>query len=193
MQEQVERTLVDRGARPRSPSSAQKIPAPSASDLATTVSGMARVLSGIQPTGDKHLGNLLGRDPPLGRGPGRRRRPLLRRRPPRHDRPLRPGGAREPGPAAPRRVLLAAGLDPQRCTLFVQSHVPAHTELTWILNCVATFGELRRMTQFKEKSAGQESVPRRPLRLPGAHGRRHPRSTTPSGSPSATTSASTSS
>ena len=40
-------------------------------------------------------------------------------------------------------LLLAAGLDPERCTLFVQSHVPQHTELTWILNCVATFGELR--------------------------------------------------
>jgi tryptophanyl-tRNA synthetase len=55
-------------------------------------------------------------------------------------------------------VLLAAGLDPERCILFVQSHVGAHTELTWILNCVATFGELRRMTQFKEKGKGQESV-----------------------------------
>ncbi|HEX6310369.1 MAG TPA: tryptophan--tRNA ligase, partial [Acidimicrobiia bacterium] len=55
-------------------------------------------------------------------------------------------------------LLLAAGLDPERCTLFVQSHVPAHAELTWILNCVATFGELRRMTQFKEKSGGHESV-----------------------------------
>ena len=55
-------------------------------------------------------------------------------------------------------LLLAAGLDPERCTLFVQSHVREHTELTWILNCVATFGELRRMTQFKEKSEGQESV-----------------------------------
>ncbi len=55
-------------------------------------------------------------------------------------------------------LLLAAGLDPARCTLFVQSHVPAVTELTWILNCVATVGELRRMTQFKEKGEGQESV-----------------------------------
>ena len=55
-------------------------------------------------------------------------------------------------------LLLAAGLDPERCTLFVQSHVHQHTELTWILNCIATFGELRRMTQFKEKSEGQESV-----------------------------------
>jgi len=55
-------------------------------------------------------------------------------------------------------LLFAAGLDPQRCILFVQSHVPVVTELTWILNCVATIGELGRMTQFKEKGKGQESV-----------------------------------
>jgi tryptophanyl-tRNA synthetase len=55
-------------------------------------------------------------------------------------------------------LLLAAGLDPERCTLFVQSHVPLVTELTWILNGVATVGELRRMTQFKDKGQGQESV-----------------------------------
>jgi tryptophanyl-tRNA synthetase len=55
-------------------------------------------------------------------------------------------------------LLLAAGLDPERCILFAQSHVRAHTELTWILNCTATWGELRRMTQFKDKGQGQESV-----------------------------------
>jgi tryptophanyl-tRNA synthetase len=55
-------------------------------------------------------------------------------------------------------LLLAAGLEPARCTLFVQSHVATVTELTWILNGVATFGELQRMTQFKEKGAGRESV-----------------------------------
>ena len=55
-------------------------------------------------------------------------------------------------------LLLASGLDPGRCILFVQSHVPLVAELTWILNCVATVGELRRMTQFKEKGQGQESV-----------------------------------
>jgi tryptophanyl-tRNA synthetase len=49
-------------------------------------------------------------------------------------------------------------LDPKSCTLFVQSHVPEHTELCWLLECTATFGELRRMTQFKDKSGGQESV-----------------------------------
>ena len=47
---------------------------------------------------------------------------------------------------------MAAGLDPAKCTIFVQSHVPEHTELTWLLTCVAPLGELTRMTQFKEKS-----------------------------------------
>ena len=118
---------------------------------------MARVLSGIQPSGEMHLGNYLGAV--------------------RHwvaaqdvDDALYcvvdlhamtvPYEAAELAERTRRTaaLLLAAGLDPQRCTLFAQSHVPAHTELTWILNCVATVGELRRMTQFREKSDGQESV-----------------------------------
>jgi tryptophanyl-tRNA synthetase len=54
-------------------------------------------------------------------------------------------------------ILLASGLDPEVCTLFVQSHVPEHTELAWLFNHLATFGELRRMTQFKAKAeAGGE-------------------------------------
>jgi tryptophanyl-tRNA synthetase len=68
-------------------------------------------------------------------------------------------------PAAVRAVtveqatlLLAAGLDPDRCTVFVQSHVPAHAELLWLLEATAHDGELRRMIQYKEKSAKQESV-----------------------------------
>jgi len=118
---------------------------------------MARVLSGIQPTGDKHLGNLLG---------------AIRHWVATQDAddcfycvvdlhamtiPYEAAALAE----ATRRtatVLLAAGLDPKRCTLFVQSHVPQHTELTWILNCVANVGELNRMTQFKEKSEGRDSV-----------------------------------
>jgi tryptophanyl-tRNA synthetase len=48
---------------------------------------------------------------------------------------------------------MAAGLDPAKCTIFIQSHVPEHTELTWLLTCVAPLGELYRMTQFKEKAA----------------------------------------
>ena len=61
--------------------------------------------------------------------------------------------------ALPQRVWdaaldnMAAGLDPAKCTIFIQSHVPEHTELCWLLTCVAPLGELYRMTQFKEKSA----------------------------------------
>ncbi|GAA0328394.1 tryptophan--tRNA ligase [Streptomyces turgidiscabies] len=51
--------------------------------------------------------------------------------------------------------LLAAGLDPDRCTLFIQSHVPEHAQLAWIMNCLTGFGEASRMTQFKDKSAKQ--------------------------------------
>ena len=69
-------------------------------------------------------------------------------------------------PAALRRNTLAkaaevvaCGVDPDRSVLFVQSHVPAHSELAWVFNCVARMGELRRMIQFKEKSKGEsESV-----------------------------------
>jgi tryptophanyl-tRNA synthetase len=120
-----------------------------------------RVFSGIQPTGEVHLGNYLG---------------AVRHWVAAADAADAPDQAiycvvdlhamtlpYDPGELAERTrrtvtFLLAAGLDPDRCTLFVQSHVAAHTELTWVLNCVATYGELQRMTQFKEKSAGQESV-----------------------------------
>jgi tryptophanyl-tRNA synthetase len=53
--------------------------------------------------------------------------------------------------------LLAAGLDPQRCALFVQSHVPEHAQLAWVMSCLTGFGEASRMTQFKDKSAKQGS------------------------------------
>jgi tryptophanyl-tRNA synthetase len=47
---------------------------------------------------------------------------------------------------------IACGIDPEKCTLFIQSHVPEHAQLAWVLNCYAMFGELSRMTQFKDKS-----------------------------------------
>ncbi len=53
-------------------------------------------------------------------------------------------------------VYLACGIDPNKATLFVQSHVPAHAELSWVLGCYTMFGELSRMTQFKEKSRKYE-------------------------------------
>ena len=50
-------------------------------------------------------------------------------------------------------LFIACGIDPEKCILFVQSHVPAHCELTWVLNTITYPGELSRMTQFKDKSA----------------------------------------
>jgi len=56
------------------------------------------------------------------------------------------------------RIYVAAGIDPEVATIFVQSHVPAHTELGWLMECSSYVGELGRMTQFKDKSAKQEVV-----------------------------------
>ena len=62
--------------------------------------------------------------------------------------------------------LLAAGLDPDKCVLFVQSKVPEHTELAWIFNTLTPLGELERQTQFKEKASREESVPAGLLNYP---------------------------
>lgn len=62
--------------------------------------------------------------------------------------------------------LLAAGVDPSKCSVFVQSAVPEHTELAWIFNTVTPLGELERQTQFKDKSSRQESVPAGLLNYP---------------------------
>lgn len=56
------------------------------------------------------------------------------------------------------RLFVACGIDPKKAAVFVQSHVPAHAELSWLLECSSYFGELRRMTQFKDKSAKNEVV-----------------------------------
>ncbi|WP_243385719.1 tryptophan--tRNA ligase [Bacillus kexueae] len=55
-------------------------------------------------------------------------------------------------------LYIAAGIDPEKSTIFVQSEVPAHAQAGWILQCVSYIGELERMTQFKDKSAGKEAV-----------------------------------
>jgi tryptophanyl-tRNA synthetase len=118
---------------------------------------MARVFSGIQPTGSVHLGNLLG---------------ALRNwvedqhtadcifcvvdlhalTVPQDPRQLRATSLEL------ATLLLAVGIDPDRSTLFVQGHVPEHTGLSWLLECTASYGELRRMTQFKDKSESAEFV-----------------------------------
>jgi len=118
---------------------------------------MTRVFSGIQPTGQKHLGNYIGAirhyvtDQSLGEA---------------FYCIVDLHSISVPYDAATlaentldtAATLLGAGLEPDRCTLFVQSHVPQHSEGAWLLGSVGTFGELQRMTQFKDKSEGRESV-----------------------------------
>jgi len=122
---------------------------------------MPRVFSGIQPTGEIHLGNYLGAVQHWVAAQEQSTAPdqTLYCVVDLHGLTL-PWDSSTYAESTRRTamLLLAAGLDPERCTLFVQSHVHQHTDLTWLLNCIATFGELRRMTQFKEKSEGQESV-----------------------------------
>ncbi|MDM8520796.1 tryptophan--tRNA ligase [Anaerolineales bacterium HSG6] len=55
-------------------------------------------------------------------------------------------------------IYLACGLDLEHCAIFIQSHIPAHSELTWLLNCITPLGWLERMTQYKDKSAKQDSI-----------------------------------
>jgi len=111
-----------------------------------------RIFSGIQPTGRKHLGNYIGaiRGYVEGQDRGEAIYCIV-------DLHALTVG---PDPTELRRslydttaILLAAGLDPSRCVLFRQSDVREHTELCWLLATVASYGELLRMTQFKEKSA----------------------------------------
>ena len=118
---------------------------------------MTRVLSGIQPSGDLHLGNYLGaiRNWARIQHTADAFHPVV-------DLhavtvPQEPG---ELGRATLRmsQMLMAAGLDPEVCTIFVQSHVREHTECAWLLECTVSFGELSRMTQFKDKSGQQQFI-----------------------------------
>ncbi|MCB0077325.1 MAG: tryptophan--tRNA ligase [Anaerolineales bacterium] len=116
-----------------------------------------RVLSGIQPTGNIHIGNYLGAIRNWVAGQATKinffcivdlhaltvpRDPALLRQQTR----------------SMAALLFACGIDPAQSILFVQSHVRAHAETTWLLNTVTPLGWLQRMTQFKDKSAKQESV-----------------------------------
>ena len=70
-------------------------------------------------------------------------------------------------------LYMAIGLDPEKSIIFVQSHVPEHSELNWILSTITPVGELERMTQFKDKSKKQKECLGRTAELSGADGRRH--------------------
>jgi len=130
------------------------------------VISMPRIFSGIQPSGELHIGNLLGAvqnwvtlqsqyecfycvvDLHAITGGG-------------YDPALLSRRTREMAVG-----LIGAGIDPSRVTLFVQSHVPEHAALMWLLNAVAPLGELERMTQFKDKSQDMESIPAGLLNYP---------------------------
>jgi tryptophanyl-tRNA synthetase len=114
-----------------------------------------RTFSGIQPTGAKHLGNYIGaiRQYVATQDDGFFCIVDLHSITVEYD----PADLRE-STLSLAALLFAAGLDPDRCTVFVQSHVPAHAEGAWLLGSVTSFGELRRMTQFKEKAERQEFV-----------------------------------
>jgi tryptophanyl-tRNA synthetase len=116
---------------------------------------VTRVLSCIQPTGDVHLGNYLGalRNWVSGQ----------------HEADVFHGivdlhaltitdtpGTLGEATVRMAAMLFAVGLDPDVATVFVQSHVPEHTQLGWVMECTVSFGELSRMTQFKDKSAKRE-------------------------------------
>src|SRR6476469_9890379 len=116
-----------------------------------------RVFSGIQPTGAKHIGNYIGamRQYVTTQDEGDAffcvvdLHSITSDYDPKdlHDRTLDLAA-----------LLYAVGLDPDKCTLFLQSHVTGHAEAAWLLSAVTGFGQLGRMTQFKEKGEGKDFV-----------------------------------
>jgi tryptophanyl-tRNA synthetase len=118
---------------------------------------MKRVLSGIQPSGQLTIGNYIGA--------------LQKFVKLQHDnhcffmivdlhaitQPQEPEALREQSESV-SALYLAAGIDPNKASIFLQSHIPAHAELGWLLTTLTYMGELERMTQFKDKSSGKESI-----------------------------------
>src|SRR5690554_970881 len=130
-----------------------------ASEPVSNSAARPRVFSGVQPTGVLHLGNYLGAIRQWVKVQAERENifcivDLHALTIPEEVDPkvLR---ARSRSLAA---LFLAAGIDPEQSVIFVQSHVPEHTELTWLLNCATPLGWLYRMTQFKSKSEERDSV-----------------------------------
>jgi tryptophanyl-tRNA synthetase len=117
-----------------------------------------RIFSGIQPTGRKHLGNYIGAITQYVAGQDRGD-PAIYCIVDLHavTVPYDPGELRE-RVYDTTAVLMAAGLDPDRCVLFRQGDVEEHTELCWLLASVTAYGDLQRMHQFKEKSAGSREL-----------------------------------
>jgi tryptophanyl-tRNA synthetase len=116
-----------------------------------------RIFSGIQPTGRKHLGNYIGAITQYVAGQDRGEAIYCVVDLHAITVAYEPGALRD-AVYDTAATLLAAGLDPGRCIFFRQGDVPEHTELCWLLSAVTSFGELNRMTQFKEKAGAQRDL-----------------------------------
>jgi tryptophanyl-tRNA synthetase len=126
---------------------------------------MSRIFSGIQPSGSLHIGNYLGAVKNWADLQHKYESFFCVVDYHAITLPYEPADLRA-RTADMALSLLAAGLDPAKCTLFVQSRVPEHTELAWIFNTLTPLGELERQTQFKDKSSREESVPAGLLNYP---------------------------
>ena len=116
-----------------------------------------RIFSGIQPTGRKHLGNYIGAITQYVAGQDRGEAIYCVVDLHAITVPYEPVALRE-SVYDTAATLLAAGLDPERCIFFRQGDAHEHTELCWLLSSVTAFGDLNRMTQFKEKSGSQREL-----------------------------------
>jgi tryptophanyl-tRNA synthetase len=116
-----------------------------------------RIFSGIQPTGQKHLGNYIGAITQYVAGQDRGEAIYCIVDLHATTVPYDPAELRERSYDT-AAILIAAGLDPDRCILFRQGDVAEHTELAWLLSSVTSFGDLNRMHQFKEKSGSQRDL-----------------------------------
>ncbi|GGG63870.1 tryptophan--tRNA ligase [Paenibacillus radicis (ex Gao et al. 2016)] len=118
---------------------------------------MGRVLSGIQPSGQLTLGNYIGAMQNFVKLQHTEECFFMVVDLHAITVPQEPANLREQTEAV-AALFIAAGIDPSKANVFVQSHVPAHAELGWLLTTLTNMGELERMTQFKDKSAGKDSV-----------------------------------
>ncbi|HMV67765.1 MAG TPA: tryptophan--tRNA ligase [Myxococcota bacterium] len=123
------------------------------------MSRLQRVFSGVQPTGRPHLGNYLGALKPwvLRQGQSDNIFCVVDLHALTIPEAVRPAELAE-GSRRMAALFLAVGIDPERSSVFLQSHIREHAELCWILSCVTPLGWLERMTQFKSKSDGRETV-----------------------------------
>ncbi|MFC4103060.1 tryptophan--tRNA ligase [Paenibacillus xanthanilyticus] len=118
---------------------------------------MKRVLSGIQPSGQLTLGNYIGAMQNFVKLQDTHECFFMVVDLHAITVPQEPAALREQSEAV-AALFIAAGIDPAKASVFMQSHVPAHAELGWLFTTLAYMGELERMTQFKDKSSGKDSV-----------------------------------